>query len=124
MKKSELIEAHPEWKERIKDWQFLMDSFEGGHAYFEGEYLTSYIYESREEYEERLNNTALDNHVRAVVSIYNSFLFRQEPKRDFGSIANDPGLVPFLEDADMDGRSFERCFNLCNHLWYVLGCIR
>jgi len=107
MKKSELIEAHPEWKERIKDWQFLMDSFEGGHAYFEGEYLTSYIYESREEYEERLNNTALDNHVRAVVSIYNSFLFRQEPKRDFGSIANDPGLVPFLEDADMDGRSFD-----------------
>ena len=107
MKKNQLIEAHPEWKARIKDWQFLMDSYEGGLAFFEGEYLTSYIYENREEYEERLSNTALDNHVRAVVGIFNSFLFRQEPKRDFGSINNDPGLVPFLEDADMDGRSFD-----------------
>lgn len=107
MKKNQLIEAHPEWKARIKDWQFLMDSYEGGLAFFEGEYLTSYIYENREEYEERLANTALDNHVRAVVGIFNSFLFRQEPKRDFGSISNDPGLVPFLEDADMDGRSFD-----------------
>ena len=107
MKKNQLIEAHPEWKARIKDWQFLMDSYEGGLAFFEGEYLTSYIYENREEYEERLANTALDNHVRAVVGIFNSFLFRQEPKRDFGSISNDPGLVPFLQDADMDGRSFD-----------------
>ena len=107
MKKIQLIDAHPEWKARIKDFQFLMDSYEGGHAYFEGEYLTSYIYENREEYEERLQNTALDNHVRAVVSIYNSFLFRQAPKRDFGTLADDPGLIGFLDDADMDGRSFD-----------------
>ena len=127
MKKSQIIEAHPEWKARIKDWQFLMDSYEGGHAYFEGEYLTSYIYESREEYEERLNNTALDNHVRAVVSIYNSFLFRQSPKRDFGSVANDPGLIPFLDDADMDGRSFDVVMRdistyatIYGHCWCIL----
>jgi len=107
MKKTQLVDAHPEWKARIKDWQFLIDSYEGGFSFHEGEYLTSYIYESREEYEERLENTALDNHVRAVTSIYNSFLFRQVPNRDFGSITNDAGLIPFLEDADMDGRSFD-----------------
>lgn len=107
MKKTQLVDAHPEWKARIKDWQFLIDSYEGGFSFHEGEYLTSYIYESREEYEERLENTALDNHVRAVTSIYNSFLFRQVPNRDFGSINNDAGLIPFLEDADMDGRSFD-----------------
>ena len=102
-----MIESHPEWKEYIKEWEFLMDSYVGGHEYKEGEYLTSYIFESREEYEERLENTALDNHVKAVVAIYNSFLFRQQPKRDFGSLANDPGLNAFLADADMDGRSFD-----------------
>lgn len=127
MKKSELINAHPEWKEYIKEWQFLKDSYVGGHEYFEGEYLTSYIYESREEYEERLANTALDNHVRAIVSIFNSFLFRQPPKRDFGSIQNDPGLMPFLEDADMDGRSFDSIMRdvstyatIYGHCWAVI----
>ncbi|MEK9698976.1 MAG: phage portal protein, partial [Candidatus Poseidoniales archaeon] len=104
--KTQMMDANPLWKDNVKHWQFLMDSFLGGKHYKEGEYLTSYIFESREEYEERLENTALDNHVKAVVAIYNSFLFRQPPKRDYGSIANDPGLLPFLADADLDGRSF------------------
>jgi len=107
VKKSQMIESHPEWKEYIKEWEFLMDSYVGGYEYKEGEYLTSYIFESREEYEERLENTALDNHVKAVVAIYNSFLFRNPPKREFGTLENDPGLDAFLMDADMDGRSFD-----------------
>jgi len=107
VKKSQMIESHPEWKEYIKEWEFLMDSYVGGYEYKEGEYLTSYIFESREEYEERLENTALDNHVKAVVAIYNSFLFRMPPKREFGSLTNDPGLNAFMMDADMDGRSFD-----------------
>lgn len=106
MKKSQLIETHPLWKAHIKDYEFLMNSYLGGISYKEGEYLTSYIYESREEYEERLENTALDNHVKSVVAIYNSFLFRMDPKRDFGNLNNDPALPSFLEDADLDGRSF------------------
>lgn len=127
VKKSQMIESHPEWKEYIKEWEFLMDSYVGGHEYKEGEYLTSYIFESREEYEERLENTAMDNHVKAVVAIYNSFLFRQPPKREFGSLENDPGLTAFMADADMDGRSFDSIMRdvssyatIYGHTWVVI----
>lgn len=127
VKKSQLVESHHEWKEYIKEWEFLMDSYVGGHEYKEGEYLTSYIFESREEYEERLENTPMDNHVRALVAIYNSFLFRQPPKRDFGTLANDPALDAFLEDADLDGRSFNSIMKdistyatIYGHTWCII----
>jgi len=127
IKKAELIQAKDSWKENIKDWEFLMDSYLGGSHYKDGEYLTHYIFEDRVEFESRLDNTALDNHVKAVVQIFNSFLFRQPPKRYFGSISTDPGLVAFLDDADMDGRSFDAIMrdvstyaSVYGHCWVVL----
>jgi hypothetical protein len=88
-------------------WSFLNDSYQGGFDYYAGRYLEPYYYESREDYEKRLRQVGLDNHVKSIVGIYNSFMFRKPPTRDFGSIENDPGLRPFLQDADLDGRSFE-----------------
>lgn len=104
--KEQLVSANNHWKQHINRWQFLINSYWGGDDYKQGEYLTPYVMESREEYAERLQNTPLDNHVKAVVAIYNSFLFRQPPKRLFGNLSNDPGLDAFLKDADLDGRSF------------------
>lgn len=101
------MSSHPQWKEHIERWKFLIDSYMGGHSYKQGEYLAAYIFENKETYETRLQNTPYDNHVKATIAIYNSFLFRQPPKRDYGSIANDPGLEAFLQDSDMEGRTFE-----------------
>jgi hypothetical protein len=106
-KLEELRDAHPKWKQNIDRWTFLWSSYAGGEHYRNGDYLAAYMLETKEEYEERLDNTALDNHVRSVVAIINSFLFRQPPKRELGSIANDPGMVSFMKDSDLDGRSFD-----------------
>ena len=126
-KNSELMNSHPSWKHNIERWQFLINSYWGGSDFKEGEYLSSYIMESREEYEDRLDATPLDNHVRAVVAIYNSFLFRSPPKRDFGSISNDPGLDAFLRDTDLDGRNFDSVMrdistyaSVYGHCWCVI----
>jgi len=123
----ELMNTHPNWKEYLERWKFLIDSYWGGHNWREGEYLASYIFENREQYETRLENTPYDNHVKAVVAIYNSFLFRQPPQRDMGSIQNDPGLAAFMKDADLDGRSFESVMrdvstysSIYGHCWVVL----
>jgi hypothetical protein len=102
-----LVESHTAYKHYINRWLFLGDSFQGGYDYYTGKYLEPYYYESRDDYEKRLRMIGLDNHVKSVVGIYNSFLFRKDVKRDYGSIENDPGLQPFLKDADLDGRSFE-----------------
>tara|TARA_R110000822_G_scaffold78831_1_gene188802 strand:+ start:7282 stop:8790 length:1509 start_codon:yes stop_codon:yes gene_type:complete len=101
-----IVDAHDAYKYYINRWNFLGDSYQGGYDYFMGKYLEPYYYESREDYEKRLRMVAVDNHTKSVVGIYNSFLFRKDVRREFGSIQNDPGLKPFMKDADLDGRSF------------------
>jgi len=101
-----IVESHEAYKYYINRWQFLGDSYQGGYDYFMGRYLEPYLYESRDDYEKRLRAIGLDNHTKSIVDLYNSFLFRKEIKRDYGSIENDSGLKPFLADADLDGRSF------------------
>jgi hypothetical protein len=91
---------------RNKDtWQFLLDSWTGGEDYRQGQYLQRYNLESDKEYALRLKNTPLDNQCRSLISLYMSFLFREEPDRDFGSLENDFTIADILEDADLDGRS-------------------
>ena len=101
-----ITEAHDSYKHLINRWLFLGDSYHGGFDYFLGRYLEPYYYESRDDYEKRLRQLGLDNHVKSIVGIYNSFLFRKPINREFGSIENAPGLESFLADADLDGRSF------------------
>ena len=88
-------------------WQFLLESYVGGDDYGRGEHLTKYVNETQGEYQARIGSTHLENHCKSVISTYISFLFREEPKREFGSIEYEPMLESFLEDADMDGRNFD-----------------
>lgn len=88
-------------------WEYLLESYMGGLEYKRGAHLTRYVNETENEYWARIGATQLTNHCKSVVSTYISFLFREEPDRDFGSIKYDPMLQEFLEDADLDGRSFD-----------------
>ena len=91
---------------RNKDtWQFLLDSWTGGEDYRQGQYLQRYNLETDKEYALRLKNTPLDNQCRSLISLYMSFLFREDADRDFGSLKNDFTVADILEDADLDGRS-------------------
>ena len=47
-------DAHPEWKRHIRRWRFLSDSYMGGQNYKEGEYLTKYVLETDQEYQNRI----------------------------------------------------------------------
>ena len=88
-------------------WQYLLESYVGGEAYRDGAHLQRYQLETASEYQLRLNTAHLDNHCASVVSVYNSFLFRSNPRRDFGTLENDFALDSFLRDADRDGTSFD-----------------
>ena len=93
---------------RNKDhWEYLLLSYMGGVEYERSEQLTKYVNETAQEYLARIAATPLENHCKSVVSTYVSFLFRKEVDREFGAMTMDPALSKFLEDADMDGRSFD-----------------
>lgn len=93
--------------QRYEDhWQFLLNSYMGGQEYKDAGYLTRYVNETPSEYEARLASTHLENHAKSVISTYISFLFREHPERELGTLETDPTVEQFLEDADLDGRSF------------------
>lgn len=105
--KQKMLYTHPQWRANIDRWKFLIDSYSGGQSFRDGKYLTAYQMESQEDYETRLDSTPYDNHVKAIIAIYNSFMFREPPQRDLGNLSMDSSLPMFLKDADLDGRSFE-----------------
>ena len=102
------ITVNRDWKDNIARWLYYSDSYHGGNNYRQGRYLTKYYMESAEEYDSRVKQTPLDNHCKSVVETYNSFLFRTPPKREYGSIENDPALDSFFQDADYEGRTFDQ----------------
>lgn len=121
------IPVHPDWKQNIKRWQYYSDSYNGGNDYREGRYLVKYTLESNEDFYNRLRNTPLDNHCKSVVETYNSFLFRTPPKREYGQVGNDPSIDSFLDDCDLDGRSFNSFMRDCStyssvygHIWVMV----
>jgi hypothetical protein len=95
------------WTRNEQRWRFLLESYMGGEEYQRGLHLTKYINETNGEYQARLSATPLENHCKSVISSYISFLFRNPPTREYGNIEYDPQLQDFLEDADLDGRSFD-----------------
>ena len=98
------------WRDR---WQFLYQSYVGGDEYRRAGLLTRYQLETDGEYNQRLRVTPLPNHCAAIEQTYLSFLFKEEPERDWGSwedlkaVGAMPDLEAFLEDCDYEGRSFD-----------------
>ena len=88
-------------------WDFLLNSYMGGIEYQRAGMLTKYVNETENEYVARLTSTFCENHCKSVISTYISFLFREQPKRELGLLEYDTTVMDFMEDADMDGRSFD-----------------
>lgn len=86
-------------------WQYLLESYIGGDEYRKAAHLTRYNTETDAEYQRRLMTTPLDNHCQSVVSVYTSFLFREQPYRDLGDLWNDPQIKNFMRDTDHENRN-------------------
>jgi hypothetical protein len=124
---NEITQTHQEYKNNVTRWEFFLRSYMGGEEYKGGEYLTKYINEDQKEYQRRLELTPIDNHCRNIVHIYSSYLWRVAPVRNFNSLDGNPLLQYFLDDADMEGRSFNAFMkeaqiwaSVYGHVWVML----
>ena len=112
-----------------KYWQYLLESYLGGLEYRKAQHLTKYQLETDAEYDARLRTTPLQNHCQSVVSVYNSFLFREDPTRDFGdTLRNQDDVDSFLRDADFEGRSLDAFMkdvatwsSVFGHCWVIVA---
>lgn len=116
-----ILGVHNEYLNHYKRWQYLIKSYLGGYEYRMGQYLSKYVYETDSEYLKRLSTTPLENHVKAVTHIYNSYLFRTDPKREYGNLDNFPELEMLKEDADFEGRTFDSFMREVNIMSTVYG---
>jgi len=123
-----IVSANVLFNQNIARWRYLYQSYVGGDEYRNGGHLTRYTLETDSEYNARCRETPLDNHCASVISVYNSFLFRECPEREFGSIANLPELEDFLRDADFEGRSIDAFMrevntwaNVFGHSWIIMS---
>ena len=109
-------------------WKYLLESYLGGEEYRQAGHLTRYKLETDTEYAERLKSTPLENHCASVISVYNSFIFREEPDRELGMLGEMPEISDLLEDADFEGSSFNAFMkevsiwsNVFGHTWIMVG---
>ena len=124
MNYEEITNKHNLYKANIYRWQYYYNSYYGGKDYQSGQYLRKYLQEENDghnEYAKRLHTTPLDNHCRNVVDTYSSFIWRETPDRVFGSISESPALPEFLNDADLEGRSFNAVMRDATTLANIYG---
>jgi len=116
------------YQEYYDRWQYLLESYVGGEEYRQAGHLTRYQLETDGEYAARLRTTPLENHCQSVISVYNSFLFRTHPERDFTNNGVSFELEMFLRDADFDGRSLDMFMkevatwaSVFGHAWVIVS---
>ena len=109
-------------------WKYLLTSYLGGDDYRRSSNLTRYELETDIQYTARLASTPCPNHCKSIISVYNSFLFKEQPDRDFGSIANLPDQLDFLADCDRDDRNLDQFLkevatwsSVFGHCWIVMS---
>ena len=125
---SDFLTGNIIYSKYVDRWRFLYNSYIGGQEYRDAGYLTKYQLESDTEYRARCLETPLDNHCKSIVHIYNSFLFRESPEREFGVLEDMPDIESFLKDADMDGQSLDNFMKqvsiwsqVFGHCWVILS---
>ncbi|MCK4846092.1 MAG: phage portal protein [Deltaproteobacteria bacterium] len=108
MTREELLSTHPDYDANIGEWQFFMRSYFGGRIYHEGDYLLQHPFESAGNYKRRKDIAYYYNYCGPIIDIMVSHLFRKPPKRDYGSFTDDRLFRSFLNDADLEGLSFNQ----------------
>ena len=119
----QLSQVNAGYSANYRRWDYLARSYEGGMTYTQGGYLRKYINEDSgpgDQYAQRLLSTALDNHVRAVIDTYRSYLFKTEPSRT-GDMFEREDIDEFIDDCDLDGMDLTAFMKNLNDTASIFG---
>ena len=120
----QLKHTHSTYGGNARTWDYLSRSYAGGNQYREAGYLRKYLGEDQSpgnQYAQRLISTALNNQVQNVVSIYRSYIFKDEPQRKMGSAEDIYGIEEFLDDCDLDGSDLDDFMRAVNDTMSIYG---
>ena len=124
LKPEELSQVHPGYAEYLYRWDYYMRSYMGAEEYRDGAYLRKYIAEDQapnNAYQQRLLDTALQNHARLTVDAYRSFVFRNPPTRMLGELVDNQFVLDFIQNADMDNTTMTAFMREVNDQVLIYG---
>jgi hypothetical protein len=107
----------------IARWQLNKAAFLGGDDWKTQQLLYKYRAEETTDYDIRIKQTPLENHCESVLSTYAGFIWRDPPKRNFGTLVNNYNLNRLIVDADMDGTSLNEFMKTVQILGGVYGVV-
>lgn len=124
--RDDINKVHKIYETHLPRWRYYYASFNGGFDYRKSslEMLRRYLNEELQpgqQYDNRLNYTALENSCKMVVDTYRAFLFRALPSRTLGNLANLPYINSFLTDIDYDGSDIDGFMKEANSLAMIYG---
>lgn len=120
-----LLKKSGELKDHEEEFKFLRRSYIGGQEYRNGEYLIRHKREIKSSFKRRLKSAVYTNYVAPIIDIYNSYLHREKPNRDRGSI-NRTLWEAYMKDADLNGndhQSVMRDVSFVSSLYGLVGIL-
>lgn len=103
----ELRKCHSQYTDRLTEWQFFNNSYEGGRRYYDGGYLYKHRNEDETDWKHRQEVACYYNFCQEIVDLYVSYLFQKEAEIDYGALAKDPLFENFQNDADLKGNNLK-----------------
>jgi len=100
------IKRNPKIEEKLKFWEFLEKSYDGGNSYLEGEYLVQHERESKQGFKRRKEQAMYVNLCAPIVDLYNGYLYQPEHTRDYGSLGSNKLFESFKDNVDYLGHSY------------------
>ena len=116
--KAILLAVHPEYQKRKDDWDFFLQSYEGGSNYFTKENIFTHGRENASDYEWRLKRATYQNCCEGIIGIYTGHLFKKPIIRN---PEGDEEFEIFFNDVDRRGHSINDFFKNIADLMQILG---
>jgi hypothetical protein len=108
MKVSELRDTHPYYDANIRKWKLYIAAYEGVDAMVDLGVFEKHERESDENYNRRMNELYGFNYTKAIVELFNLYLFKRVPKRDLGVLQDDIEWERFGKDCNYDGMDWDK----------------
>ena len=97
-------------KDKVDSWNFYFDSYTGGEAYREGDYLYRHEKESEDAYKRRKKQAVFSNLCSPVIDVYTSYLYRDGVNRSFEGLSQHV-VESITTNADLDNRTWDRLWH-------------
>lgn len=119
---------HPTYDLMADHWEFLLDTYTGGRAWF-SKHIFQYMKEGDKEFKDRVARAYRFNHSREVVDLVNKYVFKGKIRRNESDAPSE--LIQFWNKATRGGKdidSFMRFLSkrssILGRIWVVVDAVR